>query len=338
MRATKGDRVIFILIIVLLLIGVGYAYLTTSLNINGSADVIGANWNVHFDNIQFDDESLCSFDIFPEIGVSGTDISYEVTLEEPGNYIKFDVDVVNEGSVDAMIGSINSTIDNQPISNLPDYLFYSITYPDGEEVGTNYLLEAGKSLTYTFLLKYRDDIEPSQLPTNNYAHNIHINIDFLQASGDAPSWKFNGIVYSNDVRNVPVNGTFDDITGWSSKAPELSNISSNPAYLKFNIVNHNISSTHIMIYWGDDIFKEIIPGIENRESNIELFRNHFGASYCYNDYSTAIGRMAFMCDIAPYNPYNPIFIVSDDGSVGYSSCSNCMAFADGSSTCYVDVC
>ena len=335
MRVTKGDRVIFILIIVLLLMGVGYAYLTTSLNINGTADVVGANWSVHFDNIRGIDGD---FEIDPEIGVSGTDISYEANLEWPGVYAKFNVDIVNDGSVDAMIGSINSTINNQPISTLPDYLFYSVTYPDGEEVGNNYLLEAGKSLTYTVLIKYRDDIEPSQLPTNNYAHNIHINIDFLQASGDVPSWKFNGIVYSYDVRNVPVNGTLDDINGWSLEAPELLNDYYDPGYLKFNIVNHNISSTHIMIYWGDDTFKEIIPGIENRESNIELFRNHFGASYCYNDYSTAIGRMAFMCDIDPNNPYNPIYIVSDDGSVGYYSCGKCMAFADGSSTCYVDVC
>jgi hypothetical protein len=329
MRATKGDRIIFILVAILLLMGVGYAYLTTNLNINGTANVKSASWNVHFENEVVDWSSTATVEQYPTINLDGNNVTYEVTLNEPGEFFKFDIDVKNDGTIDAMIGAINSTVNGQPISNLPVYLSYSVTYLDGEEVGGNYLLEAGKKQTYTVFIKYRDDITPSQLPSGNNTYVINLNPVIVQATDDAPPKRFNGTVYSNNTQSVAAGGTVEDIGGKSLNPPLYAKL----AYLKYIIVDDNISSVHLMVDWGDGTYQEVVPGAENRANNITLFTNHYGASNCSND------QQVFGCEISPEDLNDDLIYITNDGSVGFpGTCFNCMAYSNGSSICHSDVC
>ena len=96
--------IVFSMLLVLLVtLSIAYAALSTTLNISGNAEVSAANWDIYFDNISLDSGSVS--DVVPTI-VDGKKVTFSATLNKPGDYYKFTVDIVNNGSIDAMIDSI----------------------------------------------------------------------------------------------------------------------------------------------------------------------------------------------------------------------------------------
>ncbi|MBQ3306640.1 MAG: DUF285 domain-containing protein [Bacilli bacterium] len=153
-----------IMVLILLIIGVVYAILQANLQINGVAKIKSNSWDVHFDHIQINENSISIGEndsaavIDPE---NNCKIDFEVTLSLPGDFYEFTVDVVNAGTIDAMIGTLNKTlkVNNEIVSEVPNYLNYSITYEDGVEILPNHLLSAGNTETYLVRLEFRSDIE-----------------------------------------------------------------------------------------------------------------------------------------------------------------------------------
>ena len=84
-----------------------------------------------------------------------------------------------------MIESITSTINGNPISELPNYVSYSLTYSDGVEIRNNDLLSAGNTESYKVKLLYRQDIDPGDLPGSNNTINIEIGTDYSQRNSSA---------------------------------------------------------------------------------------------------------------------------------------------------------
>ena len=152
----------------LLLIGIIYAILQANLQINGTAKIGANTWDIHFDNIVVNENSvaLSTGDsgavIDPE---NNCKIDFEVTLSTPGDFYEFTVDVVNAGTIDGMIGELTKTIqvNNEIVSEIPDYLDYSVTYSDRLEILPNHGLSAGATETYLVRLEFKSDIE--ELPS-----------------------------------------------------------------------------------------------------------------------------------------------------------------------------
>ena len=88
-------------LIVLLCISIGYAVLNTTLNINGKSSISKNTWDVHFDNVKINDGSVEAVKI--PVVENSTTVDFEVALNLPGDYYEFTVDVVNNGTIDAMI-------------------------------------------------------------------------------------------------------------------------------------------------------------------------------------------------------------------------------------------
>ena len=131
----------------LLGLGLGYSLLTQNLTINGITKVRGNDWNIHFDNVQINSNSvtLSTGDVAAAIDSNdNTLVNYTVTLNQPGDFYEFTVDAVNEGSVDGMIGAIVSKYNGDPIDEienpLPSYIGYSVTYSDGVAISNNHIL------------------------------------------------------------------------------------------------------------------------------------------------------------------------------------------------------
>ncbi len=185
MRATKGDRIKFILIAVLLLMGVGYAYLTTNLNINGTANVKRATWDVHFENINVKEGSVTTVTQAPTINSDFISINYSITLNEPGDFYEFTVDIKNGGTIDAMIGTITSTINGVSPGELPAYLLYSVTYYDGVEIEENQRLGAGEKETYRVRIEYNADVSPDSLPQTDSIYNVDFSAPYIQRGDGA---------------------------------------------------------------------------------------------------------------------------------------------------------
>ena len=164
MRSNNRKVTTYFILFSLLLIGVIYAILQANLQINGTAKIQANTWDIYFDNIQVNENSVSIGEndsqatIDPE---NNCKVDFEVTLSIPGDFYEFTIDVVNAGTIDGMIGELNKTlkVNNETISTIPNYLEYSVTYSDGMEIQANHKLEAGVTETYKVRLEFKTDIE-----------------------------------------------------------------------------------------------------------------------------------------------------------------------------------
>ena len=182
MNNNKKIKIFVISFILLISIGVGYALLTQELKIIGFGSVEGNTWSVYFDNVVVNEKSveLSQNDIEPTIDDSNrTSVSFAVTLNKPGDFYEFNVDVVNDGTIDAMVDKailkLNDTIvgSNNP---LPNYLEYRVRYDDGAPIEKKLLLAAGQRETYKVRLAYKRDISEEDLAVAN--ENTHYSFEF----------------------------------------------------------------------------------------------------------------------------------------------------------------
>ena len=184
MNKNKKSMTTSIVIVFLLLIGVVYAILQANLQINGVAKIQSNTWDIHFDNIQVNSNSVSigtgdsAATIDPE---NNCKVDFEVTLSIPGDFYEFTVDVVNAGTIDGMIGEINRSlkVNNEDVDEVPDYLSYTITYDDGTEILENHLLKSGRTLTYKIRLELRADLEelPDAATINCSFQPQHVQAD-----------------------------------------------------------------------------------------------------------------------------------------------------------------
>ncbi len=179
----------YLIVLLLLVVGlsVGYALLQTTLTINGTSKIKGSSWNIHFENLNVTDGSvpIGTGDVAATIQSTNTDITYTITLNTPGDFYEFTVDAVNSGTVDGMIESVISKLNNTPITTLPAYLKYSVTYLDGVSIVPNQLLKVGSSETYKVRIEFIRDIENSDLPTTAQTLSFNFGVDYVQADSSS---------------------------------------------------------------------------------------------------------------------------------------------------------
>jgi len=167
-----------IILFITLFFTVGYAYLNTMLTINGNTTVRKNTWDVHFENIVKVDGSI---DATSEaVIVNDTVINFTADLSLPGDFYSFTVDVVNDGSIDAMLSEILKT--GLTVSQ-EEYVIYTVTYSDGEEILAKDSLPSGKQDQLLVLVKYRDDVDTSILPTEDQSIVLNLNADYVQDDG-----------------------------------------------------------------------------------------------------------------------------------------------------------
>ena len=164
-------KILAIAMIALLLISVGYAALETNLRINGTANIAATSWNVYFTNIQTTNGSVTP-SVAPSVsGTNTTSLNYTITLEEPGDFYEFTVDVVNGGTINAKIA--DNGISNTSLTQTQDtYVNYTVTYADGTAIAAgDKLAKAGTTVnsvaqyvkTVKVRVEYDSTITPEQL-------------------------------------------------------------------------------------------------------------------------------------------------------------------------------
>ena len=176
------DNIKILLIILILGLGIGYSYINSDLNINGTAQVNSANWDVHWANIQVTNGSVSASS--PTIS-NQTTVNYSVVLNTPGDYYEFTVDAVNGGSIDAMIDTIDSKLNGATITELPDYLRYMVTYEDGVPLEANHQLLHNTAETYKVRIEYKTNISVNQLPTTDQTLSLQFTVTYRQANENA---------------------------------------------------------------------------------------------------------------------------------------------------------
>lgn len=195
----------FIIFILILFISIGFAYLSATLNIAGLIGYKGNSWNIYFDNVQMIKNDVSADK--PIINNSKDSVDFNISFSEPGEIYKFSVDVVNDGTIDAMIGEIIKTgVD----STNEDYIDYSVKYSNGEEVNVNDLLAHNRKVRLIVNVEYKyttDRLAPEN--TGNYS----LTLKYVQANDNAR--KVEELIESGNSNTFVLN---------NAKANSLSNL------------------------------------------------------------------------------------------------------------------
>ena len=107
----------------ILFMSVGFAGYASTLNINGTATVQSNKWSVHFVDTSYA-ETTGSVEASSHT-VTGTSVTYAATLEKPGDFYEFTINVINDGTFDALLSGLTlSTLTTAQ----QKYLTYTVTY------------------------------------------------------------------------------------------------------------------------------------------------------------------------------------------------------------------
>ncbi len=142
----------------------------------GVTEIKDLNWHIEFANVQEKEGSVKPIKK-AKIADNKTDINYEVKLDVPGDYYEFTADIVNSGSHDAKIYEI---INNGLTTAQKKYLNYQVTYKDGTEIKINDTLNAGSKKTVRFRIKFRQDLEASDLPDEAQVLSLSYKIVYVE--------------------------------------------------------------------------------------------------------------------------------------------------------------
>ena len=182
----KSKSVVLLLLLLILGISIGYAALTTTLNINGNTTIEKASWDIHFENlVKTTGSEVATVDA--SIDDTKTLIEYTVTLPKPGDYYEFTVDIVNNGTIDAMISEV---LKEGLTTEQEKYISYTATYSDGVALEEKDYLKSGETQNIRVRVKYRDDISASELPTENQSLSLKFMVTYIQADETAKEKKY----------------------------------------------------------------------------------------------------------------------------------------------------
>ena len=278
------DNIKILLIILVVGLGLGYAYITSDLNINGTAQVNSANWDVHWANIQVTTGSVSASS--PTIS-NQTTVNYSVILNTPGDYYEFTVDAVNGGTIDAMIDTISSKLNGATITTLPAYLKYNVAYSSGTPLEPNHLLAANTTEKYKIRIEYNADIELNQIPASNQTLSLQFTVTYRQANENAMEVEdyayMTGVftTYNHD-NSIASYGdavlTYEDILQFPSPTP----------FIRFKLVNGLIDRSDVGIVYNGNVYCFKGGGATYNSST-----NNYNNDSIYYEYNKAIAIRAF---------------------------------------------
>lgn len=188
MKYMRKRRKYLILLVLILAISLGYAALATTLKVKGTLNVSKTSWDVHLENINIEPNSVTASVPPTSDNTTTTSLDYTINITNPGDFYEFSVDVVNKGTLDAMIDVVTNKVyaaDGTTEKNV-NYLKSTVTYADGVEIKKNHLLEHGKSDTLKVRIEFRKDIEEEDLPSSgDETLKVKFEMNTVQADENA---------------------------------------------------------------------------------------------------------------------------------------------------------
>ena len=209
---------------------IAYAALNAVLTISGSAQVTSSDWDIYLANPKVKSGSATTDE--PVIKTTST-LEFSTTLNMPGDFYEFTVDVINNGSIDAMIENV---VKNPELTTeQAKYLKYEITYQNGESINTKQLLAKETTMPIKVRIEYRKDLVASDLPTGQVVLDLSLALDYVQSDGTEISVKDNGTYIGYKLGDEICYGN------------EC-----------FYVINDNINSTTLLAKYNLHVGKEIL--------------------------------------------------------------------------------
>ena len=187
MEKDRTKKITMIVLIVAVIgLTVAFAALSQTLTINGSANVDAATWNIHFDNLsdakisgEAKENSKPSINEDDKVRIDGIN----VTLNNPKDKVVYNVDLVNEGSIDAEISNI---VVPTLTEEQEKYLEFKVAYTNTDkELSIGDLLNKGETKHLTITIRYKDEIDPSELPKDKQTISLSYELTFVQTDKES---------------------------------------------------------------------------------------------------------------------------------------------------------
>ena len=183
MEKRKDGQIVAIaaLAIAIVFMSVGFAVFAQNLNINGTATVEKAIWDIHFDDSTFATTSE-SVAVTPTFDSASTTLSWTATLKKPGDYAEFTVDAKNYGTFDAKLKSITlSSLTAEQAKYLKYYVSYGGGTYSATVTGLSKALAANGSETVKVKLEYFQPTDSADLPSTDVTVNLTAALGYEQA-------------------------------------------------------------------------------------------------------------------------------------------------------------
>ena len=201
----KNNQSIYFILIVIVLFGitVGYAAINRTLSITGNSEVVKNTWDIHFENINVKRGSVVASKT-PTIENSNLTVDFSAILNLPGDFYEFTVDVVNSGTIDAMIDSIVKTPELS--EEQKKYINYIIEYQNKEQVNSKQLITAGEFIRLKVRIEYKNNITENDLPSKEQNLSLGFTLNYVQSDTNTAV-----AVKDNGVFEIIAEGPLDEI-------------------------------------------------------------------------------------------------------------------------------
>ena len=187
----RNKNVLYLLFLIgVFTLSIGYALINKTVFISGNSEVSKNTWDLHFENIELIAGSTNSGSI-PIIDDSGLSVSFSTTLNVPGDFYGFTIDVVNSGTIDAMIDSIIKT--PELTDSQKKYINYVIEYQNDESINKKQIVSKDSLVKIKVRVEYKKDITESDLPTEVDNLGLGFTLNFVQADVDGIKVNNNGV-------------------------------------------------------------------------------------------------------------------------------------------------
>ena len=244
----KRNFYIALILLLLLILSIGYGVLSTNLNISGTAQMNSSSWDIHFDNLIANENSI-EASTPASINDTKTTINFTVDLEKPGDFYEFNVDIVNAGTIDAMISEVLRTgLD----SSLEKYITYTVKYTKGIELQEKDSLKAGASENIVVRVEFNKDVNEEDLPQTQQSISLSFEVEYIQEDGS-----------SNEViAPVLAATTMTDKTAFRSDTYKQ-NIKTITLEEEINIPDDAIESWDVGEAQNGNVMAYIVPNVED---------------------------------------------------------------------------
>ena len=167
-----------VVLICLFTLTIAYSALSTILSINGNSEVVASSWDIYLSNPSVTNGSVT--DDVPTI-IGNDTLEFNSILNVPGDFYEFRFDIVNDGSIDAMIDSFVKS--PELTDEQKKYLKYEVSYLSGESITEKQLLKKGTKVPVKVRIEYRNDISVSDLPSNATTLDLALRFIYSQSDG-----------------------------------------------------------------------------------------------------------------------------------------------------------
>ncbi len=319
----KRNYVIVGLLLLVLFMTVGFAAFSTSLQINGTAN-ISTNWCVGFDNTKTSTYEITkgkSTGTSPSatMGYDGTACSSTyvpianlgATFYQPGDKIEYTLTIANKGSIDAAIESI--TVDGASVTSdqtiTKGNIIWKVYMPEevvlSANTGTTTMVVSAEFQNTTDLTNY----------TLNESQTITIGVNAVQGTNGMDITSAGQKVYAINTDYIYYNeSTLQDVgTTYSSCSA-----TGKTSCLKYTIENDTVTGAEVCFIKGGNEY--CLTGWDNG-----------GAAYNTNK---GVLQTAFTESNACHDDNNTFSCVTSE-MTGFTATSYVMAGNDSSWNCYV---